>query len=176
MQKTKLIVSILVLSFSFFASQSVTFAAWYNPFTWFQPEQKVEIPTPHEEQGAAAITAVTPPVPEPERIIEYVEKPVIKEVVKTVTQTVEDPVVRQQLNDALAKNTQLTSQIQQYQNLVEQYKAANQQLNSKYADAVGVAAQCVAQLKSQSSYAPTPTVRCTSNTSTINGTTFTICN
>ncbi|OGG72843.1 hypothetical protein A3A38_02645 [Candidatus Kaiserbacteria bacterium RIFCSPLOWO2_01_FULL_53_17] len=159
--------------FSLLIIPSVTFAAWYNPFTWFTPvAPQSEIVL--EEQTIPTTTPIATAASDP--VIQYVEKPVIKEVVKTVTQTVEDPIVRQQLQDALAKNTQLTNQIQEYQNLVKQYESANQQLNSKYADAVGVAAQCVAALKTQSTYTPPPTIRCTSNTSTMDGTTFTICN
>jgi|SRR3989344_5704465 len=172
MKKIEQKVAVALLSLLVISSvPSVASAAWYNPFTWFQSEPQVEVVSLEEQTAAVVATQ-----PEPEKVIEYIEKPVIKEVIKTVTQTVEDPLVRQQLNDALVKNTQLGNQVQQYQNLIKQYEVANRTLNSKYADAVGVAAQCVAQLKSQPSYTPPSTVRCTSSYSTHDGTTHTICN
>lgn len=170
---------ILFGSFSVFCLliiPSITFAAWYNPFTWFTPsapKSEVVLEEHTISTTTPAVSTVSPATPDP--VIQYVEKPVIKEVVKTVTQTVEDPAVRQQLNDALAKNTQLTNQVQQYQNLIKQYESANQQLNSKYADAVGVAAQCVAQLKSQPAYTPPSNVFCRTSYSTFDNSAYTYC-
>jgi hypothetical protein len=170
---------ILLGSFSVFCLliiPSITFAAWYNPFTWFTPDapkseivlEEQTVPTTTPRVSAASSAA-------PDPVIQYVEKPVIKEVVKTVMQTVENPIVRQQLQDTLAKNNKLTSQIQEYQNLIKQYESANQQLNSKYADAVGVVAQCVAQLKSQPSYTPPSNVFCRTSYSTFDNSAYTYC-
>src|SRR3989344_8257040 len=147
-----------IFALSLLAAPSITLAAWYNPFTWFTAPVSESVVV--EELSVPTAPTTTLVADKPEQIVQYIEKPVIKEVVKTVTQKVENPVVRQQLQDALTKNTKLTTQVQEYQNLVKQYESANQQLNSKYADAVGVAAQCVAALKTQSTYTPPPTIRC----------------
>lgn len=163
-----------IFTLSLLAAPSITFAAWYNPFTWFTPAPVSES-VMVEERSAPTAPTTTSLADKPEPVVQYVEKPVIKEVIRTVTQTVENPATRQQLQDALAKNTQLTNQIQEYQNLIKQYESANQQLNSKYADAVGVAAQCVAQLKSQPSYTPPSNVFCRTSYSTFDNSAYTYC-
>lgn len=71
---------------------SVTFAAWYNPFSWFaKTPATVIVPTESPIQSATS-TLVALPVP----------KPVI-----TNTITVEDPKLQSQINELAQSNTDL---------------------------------------------------------------------
>lgn len=85
MKKSLFIASFLAI----IALPSITFAAWYNPFTWFQ-KTPVSVSVPEVIPTNAAPVAL--PIP----------KPVI-----TNTITVEDPKLQSQINELAQNNTDL---------------------------------------------------------------------
>lgn len=114
MKKTLLYIAV----FALIIIPSVTFAAWYEPWTWFQKsEPTVVVPVTE----TAEIPVVTAPaiLPTP--------KPII-----TNTITVTDPKLQSQINTLEQQNAtlqaQLTSLTAQYNSLVSQNTSLNSQI------------------------------------------------
>lgn len=129
-------------------------AAWWNPFSWFdtpeyQTASTVEVPViePTEPEE-------TESEPEIIEVIKEVEKPVIKEVVKTETITVTDPALQKRINELVAENNALRANVptgsnDSLQNQLNFAQSEKNTLEKKNLDLTNKYSQCMTDLNKE---------------------------